>query len=105
MRLSKLAFRMLVISIVLQTYPMWSEFVFQSNLFKNDSNSTDLAVLNNNIGDLRFSCTYGGLWCECYTNNRGGCSVGCSPGIYQTWHNQSGCPQRENFFLVGMELS
>ena len=99
MRLSKLAFYTLLISVTLQTVPYWSDFVNTYRL----SNSTDLAVIGHQ-GNLRFSCTYGGLWCECYTNNRGGCSVGCSPGIYQTWHNQTGCPQRENFFLVGMEL-
>lgn len=89
--MSKLAFYMLLLSLSLQTVPWFFTF----------NDGTDLAIPGK-MG--RFSCTYGGLWCECYTNNRGGCSVGCSPGIYQTWENQTGCPQRENFFLVGMEL-
>ena len=53
----------------------------------------------------KFTCTYSGLWCSCYTNNRGGCSVGCSPNAYLTLYNQTGCPQRENFFLAGVSIS
>lgn len=100
MKLSTLAFQVLFISIVLQSLPFWTELYYSVG----SANTTELAVFGNS-GNLRFTCTYGGLWCACYSNNRGGCTVGCSPSIYQTLYNQTGCPQKEQFFLVGMELS
>ena len=52
-----------------------------------------------------YNCDYSGMWCSCYTNNRGGCSVGCSPNTYFVLYNQTSCPQVENFVLSGFTLS
>ena len=56
-----------------------------------------------------YDCTYAGLWCSCYTNNKGGCSggcsVGCSPSTYKTLYNQTSCPQIEDFILAGFKIS
>ena len=52
-----------------------------------------------------YTCVYSGLWCSCYTNNQGGCSVGCSPNAYHTLYNQTACPRLQNFMLAGFTLS
>lgn len=51
-----------------------------------------------------YNCHYAGLWCTCYTNNRGGCTVGCNPNIYKTVVNQTSCPQVSDFILAGFDL-
>ena len=51
--------------------------------------------------EIRYNCTYVGLWCSCYTKNNGGCSVGCSPNIYKTLYNQPDCPQISDLTLAG----
>ena len=51
-----------------------------------------------------YTCVYSGLWCSCYSNNNGGCSVGCSPSAYYTLHNKTSCPQMEDFMLAGFTL-
>jgi hypothetical protein len=89
MRTTKLPFYIFSLWLILQFLPI----IYRE--------STDLATLES-YGNMRFTCTYSGLWCSCYTNNQGGCSVGCSPNAYLTLHNQTGCPQRKNFFLAGM---
>ena len=67
---------------------------------KNFKKSVELVVLKTN----RYKCTYAGLWCACYTNNRGGCSVGCCPNTYKILYNQSECFPLDNFVLSGFNL-
>jgi hypothetical protein len=52
-----------------------------------------------------FNCVYSSLHCACYSNNGGGCSVGCSPQRYFSLYNQTSCPQLKNFMLSGFSLS
>ena len=51
-----------------------------------------------------YTCHYAGMWCTCFANNNGGCSVGCSPNVYKTLFNQTSCPQLSSFILAGFNL-
>ena len=51
-----------------------------------------------------FTCEYAGLWCSCYTNDRNGCTVSCSPTIYKKIYNQTSCPPLDNFVLAGFSV-
>ena len=52
-----------------------------------------------------YTCHYAGMWCTCFANNQGGCSVGCSPNVYKTRYNQTSCPTVSNFILAGFNLA
>lgn len=65
----------------------------------NDEESNELAIFKFH----RYTCTYAGMWCSCYANNRGGCSVGCSPNVYRILYNQTDCPQLDNLILAGFQ--
>ena len=52
-----------------------------------------------------YTCHYAGMWCTCFANNQGGCSVGCSPNVYKTRYNQTSCPTLSNFILAGFNLA
>lgn len=52
-----------------------------------------------------YTCHYAGMWCTCFANNQGGCSVGCSPNVYKTIVNQTSCPQLSNFILAGFNVA
>ena len=64
-----------------------------------------LFFLNYYKYEQKYDCEYAGLWCSCYTNDKNGCSVSCSPAIYKTIYNQTSCPAFENFVLAGFNKS
>jgi hypothetical protein len=71
--------------------------------------STNTSLVNVPTTILRspapvYTCHYAGMWCTCFTNNHGGCSVGCSPNVYKTRYNQTSCPQLTSFILAGFNL-
>lgn len=89
-----LGFSLSLIFAVLCWHSLMSK-EYTQQLLQNYEVSTELRPIKS------FTCVYSTLWCTCFSNNRGGCTVGCSPNTFQTLYNQTHCPEVDNYVLAG----